>query len=231
MLKAVCEALGWQYGAIWQVESRAGTPCDASGRGSTGAAVRRVHRRQRARSIRARASDCPDGSGQLASLPGSPTSPRDANFPRARAAERAGLHSAFALPIRPGPPRQRGDGVLQPRHLRADARAAGDDDDGVQPDRTVSSNGSGPGRISIDSSSSRWTCSASRRSTAISCASIQRGRRCSDSRKRKCVRHRSWTSSTPTIRRPPSTPMSTLTTGAKVIDFENRYRAKDGTYK
>ena len=25
--------------------------------------------------------------------------------------------------------------------------------------------------------------------------------------------------------------MSTLTTGAKVIDFENRYRAKDGTYK
>ena len=37
----------------------------------------------------------------------------------------------------PGPPRERRDGVLQPRHVRAGARAARDDDHGVQSDRNL----------------------------------------------------------------------------------------------
>ena len=55
----------------------------------------------------------------------------------ARAVRRArGLHAAFACPILQGR-RPRRDGVLQPRHPRADAELLRDDDDGGQPDRPV----------------------------------------------------------------------------------------------
>jgi two-component system, sensor histidine kinase and response regulator len=98
MLKAICEAVGWQYGAIWEVDrGRNVLRCVAEWHlpalplKEFGTATRE--------------SLFPPGVG----LPGRVWSARepawipdvtlDPNFPRAAAAERAGLHAAFALPI------------------------------------------------------------------------------------------------------------------------------------
>jgi PAS domain S-box-containing protein len=101
MLKAVCDALGWQCGAIWQV-NRARSTLHCVGTWAV--------------------PDLPleEFTAATASLtfvidvdlPGRVWSRRepvwirdvtsDPNFPRARVAARAGLHSAFALPILQG---------------------------------------------------------------------------------------------------------------------------------
>jgi PAS domain S-box-containing protein len=109
MLKAVCDALGWECGALWQVNRARNTlHCVGTWRvpdlpleefTSTTEALTFVH-----------------GTG----LPGRVWSCRepvwvrdvthDPNFPRAEVAERAGLHSAFALPILQG---RRVGGVME----------------------------------------------------------------------------------------------------------------------
>ena len=66
---------------------------------------------------------------------------------------------------------------------------------------------------------------------ATSCGSIRPGRRCSACPRRSCDRRRSWNSSTRTTGAPTAEALSALSTGAQLIDFENRYRAKDGSYK
>jgi two-component system, sensor histidine kinase and response regulator len=98
MLAAICDALGWEYGALWEVD-RPGT------------ALRFVGSR----------ADVPDRFAEFVELsrqttlapgiglPGRVWASRrpawipdvvvDANFPRAAAASRVGLHAAFALPI------------------------------------------------------------------------------------------------------------------------------------
>ena len=98
MLAAVCDALGWEYGALWEVD-RPGT------------ALRFVGSRHDDSS---RFTEFADLSGRTAlargiGLPGRvwatgrpawiPDVVVDDNFPRASAAERVGLHAAFALPI------------------------------------------------------------------------------------------------------------------------------------
>src|SRR5688572_27671322 len=101
MLKAICDAVGWQYGAIWEVDrGRNVLRCVAAWHSPSlpfdefGTATRE--------------SLFPPGIG----LPGRvwsaaapawiPDVTQDLNFPRAAAAERAGLHAAFALPILQG---------------------------------------------------------------------------------------------------------------------------------
>ena len=101
MLKAICEALGWQYGAIWEVDRArnvlrcvatwhpAGLPFEAFEKATMETRL-----------------------GPGIGLPGRvwasreaawiPDVTRDANFPRAPFAARAGLHSAFGLPIAQG---------------------------------------------------------------------------------------------------------------------------------
>src|SRR6188508_3016474 len=70
MLKAICDAVGWQYGAIWEVDrGRNVLRCIASWN----------------------SPDLPLDEFGAAT--------RESLFPRAEAAERAGLHAAFALPI------------------------------------------------------------------------------------------------------------------------------------
>jgi PAS domain S-box-containing protein len=98
MLAAVCDALGWDYGALWEVD-RPGT------------ALRFVGSR---RDASARFSEFVDLSRQTAfargvGLPGRvwesgrpawiPDVVVDGNFPRSPAAQRVELHAAFALPI------------------------------------------------------------------------------------------------------------------------------------
>ena len=102
MLKAICDALDWQYGAIWEVDrGRNAVRCVATWHPATlpfedFAAASKESR-------------LAPGVG----LPGRvwinrepawiPDVALDPNFPRARIAERAGLHAAFALPILQGP--------------------------------------------------------------------------------------------------------------------------------
>jgi len=109
MIEAVCGALGWKCGSIWEVNrARNALRCvgtwavDDPGLAEFLAATR--------------ASSFPSGIG----LPGRVWEnrepvwiadvTRDTNFPRSQAAEHAGLHSAFGLPIRQG---RRVAGVLE----------------------------------------------------------------------------------------------------------------------
>jgi len=98
MLKAVCEALNWQCGAIWQVNrARKILRCVGTW-GAPGLPLDEFMTVTMAQSFQI-------GIG----LPGRVWSDRqpiwirdvtrEENFPRAKFAERAGLHSAFALPI------------------------------------------------------------------------------------------------------------------------------------
>jgi PAS domain S-box-containing protein len=98
MLGAVCEALGWAYGGLWEVDGP-GTALRSVGTWSSTAA------RFAEFAELSRTTTLPRGVG----LPGRvlasgrpawiPDVVVDGNFPRAPAAERVGLHSAFAVPI------------------------------------------------------------------------------------------------------------------------------------
>src|SRR5262245_39415285 len=98
MLDAICVALGWEYGALWEVD-RPGT------------ALRFVGPR---RDVPDRLTEFVDFSRHTAFAPGVGLPGRvwasgrpawipdvvvDTNFPRAAAADRVGLHAAFGLPI------------------------------------------------------------------------------------------------------------------------------------
>ena len=169
MLKAICDALGWQCGAIWQVDRArnilrcVGTwhapdlPLEEFTAVTTAHSLR--HRRRTARA----------GLGHVASRPGFGTSRATPTFRGRRSPSAPGC-------IRPSrcrssrAARRRRDGVLQPRHPRTDVGPAGDDDAPSAARSGCTSSGNGPARNSTGSSGCRWICSASPRSTAISCA-------------------------------------------------------------
>src|SRR5262245_57519165 len=105
MLAAVCESLGWDYGALWEVDRRGRTlHCVGVWHAPSLQVAEFVDSSRRTRFTR--------GVG----LPGRvwesgrpawiPDVVADSNFPRAASADRVGLHGAFALPI------LRGDDVL-----------------------------------------------------------------------------------------------------------------------
>jgi PAS domain S-box-containing protein len=109
MLKAACETLNWECGAIWQVNAaRNALRCVGSW------AMPGLPLDEFIAVTTAQAFEMDVG------LPGRVWAQRqpiwvrdvtqDANFPRAAVADRAGLHSAFALPIRQG---RRVAGVLE----------------------------------------------------------------------------------------------------------------------
>jgi two-component system, sensor histidine kinase and response regulator len=98
MLAAVCEVLGWEYGALWEVD-RGGKTLQCVGTWHASSLL---------------AAEFIDISGTTKFSPGIglpgrvwdsgrpawiPDVAGDANFPRAQAANRVGLHGAFALPI------------------------------------------------------------------------------------------------------------------------------------
>jgi PAS domain S-box-containing protein len=98
VLQAVCEALDWRFGAMWAVEETAGvmrlvTVWHDPGVGAGGF-------EERCREIEFRPGVGLPGrvwqSGEPAWIP---DVAKDSNFPRASAAAKVGLHSAFAFPI------------------------------------------------------------------------------------------------------------------------------------
>jgi PAS domain S-box-containing protein len=97
-LKAIGEALGWRLGAVWEVDPKDGrmrckrTWHDGEGAGDFEA-------------LSATLALAPGvGLPGRVLVSGEPTwlvdAPDDANFPRAQAARRGGLHAAFAFPLR-----------------------------------------------------------------------------------------------------------------------------------
>jgi len=98
MLAAVCGSLGWEYGALWEVGRSGkslrcvGTWNDPSLQFTEFVELSRMARLGRGIGLPGRVWDC----GRPAWIPDVVV---DSNFPRAAAAARVGLHGAFGLPI------------------------------------------------------------------------------------------------------------------------------------
>jgi two-component system, sensor histidine kinase and response regulator len=98
ILRAICEALDWEYGGLWRIDREAGVlRCVDTWRSST-AEFPEFDRVSRETTF-SRGVGLPGRvwtSGQPAWIP---DVVRDSNFPRANIADREGLHSAFGFPI------------------------------------------------------------------------------------------------------------------------------------
>ena len=102
MLAAVCEGLGWRYGALWEVD-RARNVLQCVGMWQPSSLPFKEFAAVTLATTFTPGIGLPGrvwASGQPAWIP---DVTRDANFPRAPVAERAGLHAAFGLPILQGP--------------------------------------------------------------------------------------------------------------------------------
>ena len=109
MVAAVCQALGWQCGAIWQADrSRKVMRCVGTWH-TPGLAIGEFTAATR-ESTFARGVGLPGRVWETREAAWIPDVTRDENFPRAPVAERVGLHAAFALPIMQG---RRVQGVLE----------------------------------------------------------------------------------------------------------------------
>ena len=98
-LAAVCQALDWEYGALWNVD-RAGKP--PAMRGNVVAAIAQLRNLRRGESrdrVSRPASACRAGCGRAAPRPGFRTCCRTRTFPRAKMAARDGLRAAFGFPL------------------------------------------------------------------------------------------------------------------------------------
>ena len=229
MIEAVCNALGWQCGAIWEVDRtqkrmRCAGTWHAPGLAFeefTGATVTATFER---------------GIG----LPGRvwkdrepawiPDVTRDDNFPRAAAAERVGLHAAFALPIMEG---RRVQGALE--FFSRDIREPSHDLLGMMT-AVCSQIGLFIERKRASDDLDRFF----RLSLDLFCVASFDGYfvRVNPAWQTVLGLSEEELRSTPFMefvhpddRAPSAEALSALSTGAQLIDFENRYRAKDGSYK
>src|SRR6266498_2511422 len=228
MLAAVCESLGWEYGALWEVDRRGqtlhcvGTWHHASMQVSEFVATSRTTAFTRGVGLPGRVWD----SGRPAWIPDVVS---DSNFPRAAAADRVGLHGAFALPI------LRGDSVLGVMEFFSrDIR---------QPDaallETMLTAG---GQIGLYVAR-KWAADELETFFRLSLDLL-----CVASLDGYFLRlNPAWgvlgfdeaeLMAAPFIdfvhvddRAATLEAVSTLTTGARLINFENRYRARDGSYR
>jgi PAS domain S-box-containing protein len=229
MLGVICDTLGWEYGALWEVD-RPGT------------ALRFVGPR---RGVADRFAEFVDLSRQTAlargvGLPGRvwvsgrpawiPDVVVDANFPRAAAARRVGLHAAFALPILRG-----ADVVGVMEFFSGEIREP--DDALLETMRAVGAEVGvfAAGQWAADELDAFFDLSPDLLCVASLDGSLLRV-------------NPAWTHVLgydearlrgapfldfvhPADRDATINAMSQLTTGSRVISFENRYRARDGAYR
>src|SRR5262245_10371085 len=98
VLRAICEALGWDYGALWNVEAEQdGLRCVETWH-LTSARVPECGMASRGTTFR-RGIGLPGRVWECGEPVWIPDVISDKNFPRATIAARDGLHAAFALPI------------------------------------------------------------------------------------------------------------------------------------
>jgi PAS domain S-box-containing protein len=109
MVAAVCEALGWQCGAIWEADrARKVMRCVGTWH-APGLPIDEFTAVTRSSTFE-RGIGLPGRVWKTRQPAWIPDVTRDDNFPRAPVAERAGLHAAFALPIMQG---RRVQGVME----------------------------------------------------------------------------------------------------------------------
>ena len=99
VLEAIGRSLGWELGAVWEVgpdDERLRCVCTWH----AGDGAPRVRGAQRADRRSRPARGCPAGCSRRGEPAWIVDAPEDANFPRADAARRAGLHAAFGFPLR-----------------------------------------------------------------------------------------------------------------------------------
>jgi two-component system, sensor histidine kinase and response regulator len=229
MLAAICESLGWDYGALWEVDRRGRTlHCVGTWHAPSLQVAEFVDSSRRTRFTR--------GVG----LPGRvwesgrpawiPDVVADSNFPRAASADRVGLHGAFALPILRG-----GDvlGVMeffsrdirQPDAALLDAMMTA----GSQIGLYVSSKSAADElemffRLSLD-----LLCVASLDGYFLRLNPAWAQVFGYDDATLKASPFLDFVH--PDDRAATVEAVSVLTTGTRLIAFENRYRARDGSYR
>jgi two-component system, sensor histidine kinase and response regulator len=229
MLRAVCEALGWEYGGLWEVDGPGtalhlvGTWPGPSDRFAEFVELSRKTALARGVGLPGRvwASEHPAWIPDVVV---------DRNFPRAVAAERVGLHSAFAFPVLRG---TQVVGVME--FFSRDIR---------EPDtallETMSAAGSQIGLYAAG----KWAADELDAFFNLSPDLL-----CVASREGYFLRlNPAWTHVLgftneelqvapfldfvhPDDRAATVAAMSRLTAGARLINFENRYRTRDGSYR
>jgi PAS domain S-box-containing protein len=229
MIEAVCNALGWQCGAIWEVDRGRKLLRCAGTWHAPGLAFDEFTRATMTTTFE-RGIGLPGRVWKDREPAWIPDVTRDDNFPRAAAAERVGLHAAFASPIRQG---RRIQGVLEffSRDIREpspdlltmmtticsqiglfiERKLANDDLDRffrLAPDLFCVANFEGYlVRVNPAWQTIFGLSDEELRSTPF-----------------MEFLH-------PDDRGPSADAMARMATGAQLIDFENRFRAKDGSYK
>ena len=98
MLAAVCEPLGWEFGALWEVV-RSGKTLRCVGVWSDPSLHLTEFVERSRTSVFARGEGLPGRVWETGRPAWIADATLDSNFPRAASAERVGLHSAFSLPI------------------------------------------------------------------------------------------------------------------------------------
>ena len=229
MIEAVCNALGWQCGAIWEVD-RARTCMRCAGTWHAPGLPLDEFTGATATATFERGIGLPGRVWQSRAPAWIPDVTRDDNFPRAAAAERAGLHAAFALPIMEG---RRVEGALE--FFSRDIREPSPDLLGMM--TAVC------GQIGLFIERKRASDDLDRffrLSLDLFCVASFEGYfvRVNPAWQTVLGHSDEELRSTPFMefvhpddRAPSTEALSALSTGAQLIDFENRYRAKDGSYK
>jgi two-component system sensor histidine kinase/response regulator len=229
MLAAVCESLGWDYGALWEVDRRGrtlhcvGTWHDPSLQVAEFVDSSRTTTFTRGVGLPGRVWE----SGRPAWIPDVVA---DSNFPRAASADRVGLHGAFALPVLRG-----GDVLGVMEFFSRDIR---------QPDAALLDTMMTAGAQIGLYVSRKWAADELemffRLSADLLCVASLDGYflRVNPAWAHVFGYDDATLKASPFLdfvhpddRASTVEAVSVLTTGTRLINFENRYRARDGSYR
>ncbi|HEY1303902.1 MAG TPA: response regulator [Vicinamibacterales bacterium] len=229
MLEAVCRALGWQCGAIWEV-NRARTLMRCAGTWHAAGQLLGEFTGTTEASTFERGVGLPGRVWEHRQPSWIPDVTEDANFPRASVAERVGLHAAFALPIMQG---RQVQGVLE--FFSRDIREPSPDLLAMMT-AVCSQIGLFIERKRASDDLDRFF----RLSLDLFCVATFDGYfvRVNPAWQTVLGLEEEELRSTPFMdfvhpddRQASNDALAALMSGAHLIDFENRYRAKDGSYK
>ncbi|MEP6995071.1 MAG: response regulator [Acidobacteriota bacterium] len=228
MLKAICETLGWEFGALWRINPLAGLLQSAGTWRSPSNPIGEFEAITAAEEFRP-GIGLPGRVWSMAEPAWIPDVVHDPNFPRAAAAARAGLHGAFGFPIR------RGSTVLAVMEFFAREVRQPDTDLLAMLGAVGSQIGLFVDRKRAEEELDRFFAI----SLDLQCIATFDGyftrvnpawERTLGYTSEEMVARPFLDFVHPEDREATIAAMSTLTTGVRVRDFENRYRARDGSY-